>query len=104
MTTTEAPERKYALTKLAAGDYLLPSNDAATVWRLSTYTDGPSMGLDSLKRDREFWGVWRFIGRPVTNGLMTGEEVEDWNQWEQFDSLLDSRAAAIRSAMKAGAA
>ena len=35
--------RKYALTKIDPGDYLLPSNDATVLYRIRKYTDGPSL-------------------------------------------------------------
>lgn len=63
MSTTE---RKYAMTRIATGDYLLPSNDARTIWRIERYTDGPSLGLDWPR-------VWRGValdGRPRLRGRL----------------------------------
>jgi hypothetical protein len=60
----ESVERRYALRKIAAGDYLLLSNDRQTLWRLNRYQDGPSYGLEDMPRDRWFWRV--FAGQSVS--------------------------------------
>ena len=95
---TSTIERKYALTKVAPGDYLLPSNDAGTLWRLSRYKDGPTYGLvvDWL-RDRDFWGLWRY-----TYSLHALEPVDpdDWSVWECVGDGYETRAEAIREALR----
>lgn len=88
-------ERKYALSKVAPGDYLLPSNEGQTIWRVARYTDGPSKGLDDWPRDREVWGIWRWP-EPVREG---GSIDLDWSRWEMCEGMLPSRAEAIRSAL-----
>ena len=90
-------ERKYALTKVAAGDYLLPSNDGLTIWRIAKYEDGPSKGLD-IPRDRTFWGVWLWSGVYETAVYV---DTEAWDRWEMCEAGLDSRAEAIQSALGA---
>lgn len=94
-------ERKYAMTRVAPGDYLLPSNDGRTLWRLSTYEDGPSYGLDVKWSDRKFWGVWRFDG-DFSDGVITGADVEDWNRWELVHGMLGTRREAMESALAGG--
>jgi hypothetical protein len=90
-------QRKYQLTRISAGDYLLPSNAADQIWRISKYTDGPSNGLD-LPRDRDFWSVRRWTGRV---GPGTYVDVKDWDRWEHYADLFDSRREAIDAALKA---
>lgn len=97
MASRERPERKYALTKIAAGDYLLPSNDGKTMWRITTYTEGPSSGIDAWPRDKQVWGIWKWMG-PV--GLGSAVDTEDWSRWDFFDGLNDTRQAAIDAALK----
>jgi hypothetical protein len=95
MQAESTPQRKYALTKIAAGDYLLPSNDAQMVWRIAKYEDGPTHGLDALPRDRDFWGVWRWRGQRGQSVL----DPDDWNQWAMEAASCDTRAEAIRLAL-----
>lgn len=93
-------DRKYTMTRLEAGDYLLPSNDGATIWRLSRYEDGPTHGIAEMKRDRMFWGVWRWDGigpRPTSV-----EDLEDWSLWRHEAAHLESRDEAINEAMRLG--
>lgn len=52
-------QRKYQMTRLGSGDWLLPSNDLAWLWRFRRYTDGPCLGLMDWPSDREVWAVWR---------------------------------------------
>lgn len=92
---TTAAERKYVLTRIKAGDYLLPSNDGRTIWRLSQYEDGPSHGLDWPK-DRQVWGCWRWVGGTIRPGI----DVEDWSSWEMVASTLATRKEAISEALR----
>lgn len=91
--STQTAERKYALTKVKPGDYLLPSNDAKMIWRIARYTDGPTTGLMDWSRDREVWGVWRWEGEP------TYVDTGSWNRWEMVLGPLFTRAEAIRKVM-----
>jgi hypothetical protein len=93
----ERPERKYALTKVKAGDYVFPANDLQVVWRIVRYEDGPSHGIDDWPKDREVWGLWKWIG-PVGAGSVV--ELENWDRWTLVASTLDTRQAAIDHALK----
>jgi hypothetical protein len=97
---TEAPaQRKYALIKVSRGDYLLPSNDGLTLWRIAQYTEGPSTGLYDWPTDRQVWGAWKWEGR------MPPGEFEDpvaWDQWSLWSGMCESRAEAIREALRLG--
>lgn len=92
-------ERRYALTKVAAGDYLLPSSDARTLWRIRRYVDGPSAGITDWPRDREVWGVWRWLGE-VAPGEFA--DPDDWDRWEHHAGLCATRADAIAEALAWG--
>ena len=89
--TTEA-ERKYALMKIAKGDYLLPSNDGRTIWRLSSYEDGIAQGLDHDLGT--VWGVWKRTGNGTT------VDPSDWGAWEMQEGSLATRAEAIEAALR----
>lgn len=88
-------ERKYALTKIKRGDYLLPSNDGKTIWRLCTYEDGVEQGLDHDLGT--VWGVWKWEGSGDTI------DPQDWDRWGMYESSLATRAEAIEAALKMGA-
>jgi hypothetical protein len=99
MQAQDTPRRKYALSKVKPGDYLLPSNDGQTVYRIAKYEDGPSHGLVAFDKDREFWGVWRWQD-DVPLGPGSYVDVEDWNRWEFCEGLHDKRADAIHAALR----
>ena len=88
------PDRKYVLTKIARGDYLLPSNSGKTIWRLCTYEDGIEQGLDHDLGT--VWGVWKWVGG--------GDVVDplDWGRWEMWESSLRTRVEAIEAALRMG--
>lgn len=91
--------RKYALTRIAAGDYLLLANDGKTVWRLATYTeDGSAIGNRDKPLTGTFWGTWLYTGRDAV--IDPGE----WNDFEMRECLLRSRRDAIASVLGDGAA
>ena len=95
---TTAPERKYALSKIATGDYLLLSNDAQTFFRISSYTDGPSMGLD-WPRDRTVWVLRRWTGE-VGIGCFVDTSA-DSERWEEVETCIPTRREAIDTALAA---
>jgi hypothetical protein len=97
---TPTIERKYALTKIAPGDYLLPSNDGRTIWRIAK-GDAPD---DTAAT---YWDLFRWTNTPERFQAMAENpwagDVLDWNLWECVDSLSRTRAEAIREAMRMGA-
>lgn len=93
-----ARERKYALTKIAAGDYLLLSNDTKTLWRIAKYIEGPSTGLEGWTRDKEVWGCWKWE-TPIVLG-QTAIEKDDWDRWEFWEGPHFSRAESIDRALE----
>lgn len=91
----QATEQKFVLTRVATGDYLLPSNDAQTIWRIHRYVEGPSTGLD-WPRDRQVWGIWKW--REVGTHI----DPDDWDAWEFWDGLFDKRSQAVDVALRGG--
>jgi hypothetical protein len=94
------PKRLYCLTRLEAGDYLLPSNDGRTLWRIRSYEDGPSHGVEEWPRDRMVWGVWRWLGRIGPAGIGGDVDVDDWSRWDFTEGTHDTRAESIKRALE----
>ena len=92
-------KRKYALIRIAKGDYLLPSNDAQTIWRIRRYVDGPSSGIMDWPSDREVWGLWRWEGDLRQSDYV---DTEDLERWELVGGALRTRADAIEEALRVG--
>lgn len=87
---TATPNRKYAMTRLGSGDYLLPSNDGETLWRLCLYEDD----------DRKVWGLWRWEGAfPTPDSLMASLETEDWTLWQFWSGPFATRNDVIVEAL-----
>jgi hypothetical protein len=100
---SSSPQRKYALHKVAKGDYLLLSNDGLTMWRLVRYQDGPSYGLEDEPRDQWFWQVLRWP-KPMEQGKRLDKfDMSDLWHWNAYALNLGTRAEAIDVALKAGA-
>jgi hypothetical protein len=88
------PERLYRMMRIGAGDYLLPSNDLRTLWRISTYDDE-----DITECDRAIT-VWGVASRPYPRSP-DYIDLADWAGWEQYSYGHRTRKGAIQSAMTA---
>jgi len=98
-------ERKYVLTKLRTGDYLLPSNDGETLWRIRTYEDGRINGLTDGPYRAEYWELRRWTGGgPLDANWQMAESIEDGNfdPWEWVAGAFRKRSEAIEEAMRLG--
>ena len=103
-------ERKYQLTRLGKGDYLLPSNDAQTLFRIHAYDeDGSAYWVDADNKQHPIkgqrWAVWRHrLPLPqVDLGQTLWEEEDDpgsWNaHWVESSFGWNTRAQAIEEAL-----
>lgn len=96
-------ERKYKMTRVRAGSYLLPSNDGETLWHIYRFEDGRSYGLQD-EPDRMWWGCARFRGTfeeasaSVIRDLMDMDYISD-RRWTETGSYFRSRAGAIEYAL-----
>lgn len=85
------PGRKYAMTKLSAGDWICPSNDARWLYRFMLYdedgsaenSDGPIVG--------QFWATARILMPKADHQL----RIYDHVAWEWRADLMRSRSEAI---------
>lgn len=95
-------ERKYALTRIKAGDYLLPSNDGATLFRLATYEED---GSGEFSSDGKTWRVlrgtfWAVYRRPMPALDQATADLLEWSDaWEWIAGPLDTRQQAIGEAL-----
>ena len=96
---TKTP-RKYRMVRVSAGDYILPSNDGQTFWRVRAYEDGPSHGIMDWPRDITLWSCYRWCGaRPPQE---TREPLYESN-WRFHADNFATRAEAIEAALSQGA-
>ena len=98
-------ERKYVITKLREGDYLLPSNDAQTIWRLASHTEeGTGEYRDKRGKWRPVTGTWwsayymraSKFSALVDSPTLTEDDILGWDEWETWAwGAYRTRAAAI---------
>jgi hypothetical protein len=77
-------ERRYALTKVSPGDYVVPSNDAQSAFRMT-------------RSEGEGWDLWRWTDE------VSRLEIGDWSRWECIAQQCATRAEAIAEAMRVSA-
>lgn len=98
-------ERRYQMTRVRAGDYLLPSNDGGALWRVSRYReDGSLERHDGTKVVGDFWRAARFRGSLEDAERLLRRDVEEFlsldsDRWVETDCLLPTRAAAVAAAL-----
>jgi hypothetical protein len=96
-----AIERKYAMIRIEAGDYLLPSNSGRSLWRLRRYYEGPETGIE---KGRYVWSCARYswMSRDFPAPHELGEVIEILNQdrWVETQGWLDTRQEAINEALE----
>lgn len=97
--------RRYALTKYADGDYLVPSNDGSTLWRVSRYDEGGTLtetradGSTRVVRG-QFWQTWKWTGTPgdAESALARADSLFDFltdGRWSNWSSLHRTRGDAL---------
>jgi hypothetical protein len=87
-------DRKYQMTRVRRGDYLLPSNDAQTLYRIHAYHEDGSAGFTGT-----FWGVMRWPDGMPTDADVQHEDFLDWDRWREVSWGHRSRAAAIKDVL-----
>jgi len=100
-TQTKTVERKYALIRLSKGDYLLPSNDGQTLWRIYTYgEDGSAEWGNGKKIVGTFWGCAKY-NRPLPSiPDPPPYDFIEWVDWEPWATTMATRQEAIREALR----
>lgn len=95
-------QRKYRMTSVRAGSYLLPSNDGQTLWHIYSFEDGRSHGID--EPDRTWWACAYFPDTYDRAVASAERDVDDYGyidhgNWRECDSHLPTRSAAIIQAL-----
>ena len=107
--STEETERNYAMIRLGAGDWLLPSNDGQTMWRLHSYEEDGSAWREDEQGRKHFirgthWNVSRMtmmkLQALVESPVTTDEDILDWDEWEAWASSLRSRREAVAETLR----
>jgi hypothetical protein len=90
-------ERKYRMTRVYAGDWLLPSNDATTLWRITRYHEDGSLSRgDDHAIVGWFWQTWR---RPMPK-IDVYLDVTEWDGWQHWEGPFDTRAEAVGACLR----
>jgi len=98
-------ERKWSMTRLGSGDYLLWSNDEKVLWRIHEHWDGRALGLEVDYELRRFWRLTYMTREQAQMHLTIGELPERWSErWRERAWMLPRRQDAIDLAMKSDAA
>lgn len=102
MRTTEIPDRRHAMIRLGAGDWLLPSNDRKMLWRFVQHRDGTAYGLvDVPFEDKVFWRALYMSMEQAEAMYRSDQFADQWSSvWHEADWYLPSRKAAIEVAMR----
>lgn len=94
-------ERRYALIRVEPGVYLLPSNDARTLWRIAAYTEDGSAYRERKNGTRQpiVGRYWAAACRPFPTEVEI-DVLEWWGEgWMTVATLCPTRRAAIDEAL-----
>jgi hypothetical protein len=81
-------ERTYVATRIVAGLYVQPSNDAQRWFVIASYDDGTDFGLEKGPKSATFW-AWGPLARDE------GERIQRLAEWDPESALSDLRAVAL---------
>ena len=96
-------KRKYIITKISVGDYLLPDNDGCTLWRLRKYEDGVSYGLEQYDHDFTRWSLYRYarhLSADTGPYSLDAVDLDDQNEWVLIATDFLMREDAINEAFR----
>lgn len=102
-------QRRYALTRVRAGDYIVPSNDGTQLWRISSYDEtGLGERLDSNGKwhpiTGTFWQTAKFELTVEQMHARWGDDLPDdfldWDRWQFWAGGYRSRRDALADALR----
>lgn len=88
-------ERVWRMRRLGPGDYILPSNDLQTLWRICK--EAQPDGDDTWDLFR-----WRKPAPIIEEDVALAIVEDDWTDWSCAMSGLRTRAAAVEEAISRG--
>lgn len=97
MAESKSPpiERKYAMTRVKAGDYILPDNDGETIWRLHKYEEDETVTWADGRPVSGIW--WRVLKwTPTRDGVL---DPDDWDRFDEYGHGFRKREEAIQYAL-----
>ena len=93
--TMHATDRRYALVRLAPGDWLWMSDDRRRLYRLVRHPDG-SWLMEDWPSGKPTWAAWEYRGDVHD---LAGVEIEDWDQWDLYAAGYATRRDALAAAI-----
>lgn len=110
VSSTSTPFRKWSMKRIGKGDYLLPSNDLATWWRIHRYVEDGSLqqgnrtgGWTTVRGYR--WALYRAPTSRITQIVSEGNDpfdLDHWDSWEHYSAPYDTRTEAVADALRTG--
>ncbi len=96
--------RRYRMTRIGDGDYVFPSNDCLTLWRVYRYREDGSAewGNGGAPILGDFWAAARFEGSfedASSLAFTDREQFLSWEDWEFVAGPLFTRREAIHHAL-----
>lgn len=96
-------ERRYQMTRVGKGDWLLPSNDRQTLWRIHTYDeDGSAEYQDETgwhKIVGTFWATAKYNG-DIPDDRPLPEDFLEWHRWTPWAGPFSTRGDAIKDVIR----
>src|SRR5579884_1881334 len=96
ISASAAETRLYRMTRIEAGDYLLPSNDLQTLWRITAYDEDDPLEERDPPVVRRIWGL---SSRPYPKPGEHVDLADDFSGWEFISYGHRTRNDAVREAM-----
>ena len=98
--------RRWQMVRVSAGDYLLPSNDTRTLWRIYSYEEhgdaeiGDGRGGWRPLRGT-FWACARYERPFGSFDVLTEWDLLEWGNWLTWETTLATRREAVDAALSA---
>jgi len=99
----QTTQRRYQLTRVRAGDYIVPTNDGKTLLRISSYEetgDGEELVNGKWRKiTGTYWSAHRYELTVEQMHARYGDDIPDdfldWDRWEHVAGGFGTRAACI---------